>query len=477
MSYKTGIDKQQLSLLPASLDDYVAEEHICRVIYAFIKQLDMNKLGYQYAECKGTGCRPYDPGMMLGLYIYGYLHRVRSSRRLRDEAERNVEVMWLMDGLRPDDKTISNFRMNNKAVLKATFHEFVAMCRKLGLYGEELEVTDSVKIKAQNSLKNHYNKTVVENELGRIEEKISRYLEELDRADREEESEKRPDAEAVRAALKYLRERKSEYEELNGRIAAEGEISTIDPDARMMRNGGDGRKLDVGYNVQTVVDGKYHLITDFEVTNCSSDSGELYKMSRKVKEILEVEEFTHLADMGYYNGEDIAACEAEGVTCLVAKPKTGPEKAKGFNHGDFVYDRETDSYICPRGNRLEYKGRKKPWNGRKESRRYSNYAACKGCPQRSDCTSRKYREIQRLSCRDTLDAVDERTRKNRELYRKRQEIVEHVFGTVKAVWGYRQFLCRGMAKVTGETALAYLAYNIRRTFNIFREAGVKPAFG
>ena len=377
MSYKTGIDKQQLSLLPVSLDEYVSEDHICRVINAFIKQLDMNKLGYKYAECKGTGCRPYDPRMMLGLYIYGYLHRVRSSRRLRDETERNVEVMWLMDGLRPDDKTISNFRTNNKRVLKATFHEFVAMCRQLGLYGEEVEATDSVKIKARNSLKNHYNKTVVENELERLEEKISRYLEELDRADKEEEGEKRPDAASVKAALKYLQERKAEYEVLNGRIAAEGEISVIDPDARMMRNGGDGRKLDVGYNVQTVVDEKYHLVTDFEVTNCSSDSGELYKMSQKAKEILEVEEFIHLADKGYYNGEDIAACEAAGVTCLVAKPQTGPEKAKGFNHRDFVYDRENDSYICPCGNRLKYRSTKKPWNGRKESRGYVNYAGCR----------------------------------------------------------------------------------------------------
>ena len=477
MSYKRGVDKRQLTLLPTSLDEYVPEEHICRVINAFTKQLNIETLGYKYSECKATGCRPYDPRMMLNLYIYGYLHRVRSSRRLRDETERNVEVMWLMDGLRPDDKTISNFRKDNTGALRETYREFVKMCRRLDLYGGEIEATDSMKVKAQNSLKKHYSETVVKNEITRIDKKISEYLNALEEADKEEEGERRPGRGSIKAALEYLAKKKEKYEKLSERVAAEGEISTVDPDARMMRNGGDGRRLDVGYNVQTVVDSKNHLIVEFEVNNCSSDSGQLHKMSEKAKEILEVEMITNLADSGYYNGEDIAACEADGVTCLVPKHTTGPKKAEGYDHSDFIYERESDSYICPCGNRMEYKHVKKRSANGKENRRYVNQEACRQCPRKSECTTYRYREILRLVYQDTLDKVDERTRENKELYRKRQEIVEHVFGTVKGVWGYRQFLCRGNPKVTAETAMAYLAYNMRRFFNINKENGLKLALG
>ena len=477
MRYKTGVDKQQLTLLPVSLDEYVSEAHICRVIYAFTEQLKMGDLGYKHAECKSTGCRPYDPRMMLNLYIYGYLHRVRSSRRLRDEAVRNVEVMWLLDGLRPDDKTISNFRTDNKAALKQTFREFVQMCRTLGLYGGEVEATDSTKVRANNALKNNHNETTVKNALSKIDRKISDYLEALEQADNEEQEEKTPDAEAIREALEQLRRRKEKYEGLKAQVAEQGEVSTVDEEARMMRFGGDERHLSVGYNIQTIVDSKYHLIVDFEVTNCASDSGNLHRMSAKAKEALGVEHIINLADSGYYNSADIVACEEDGVTCLVAKGRPGgPQKAAGFTHECFVYNREEDVYTCPGGDRLEYKRNKKHVSGR-EYRVYANYEACGICPCKAECTKGKFREVQRLACQDTLDVVDERTRSNRELYRKRQEIAEHPFGTIKAVWGFKQFLCRGKAKVTAETALSYLAYNMRRVFNISQETKLKLAFG
>ena len=240
--YKTGIDRKQLTLLPVSLDEYVCEDHICRVINAFIEQIDLFGLGYKYAEYKDRGRRPYDPRKMLNLYMYGYLHRIRSSRRLRDEARRNVEVMWLMEGLTPDDKTICNFRTDNKEALRGTFREFVQMCRGLGLYGEEVAATDGVKMRANSSLKNHYNETVVNNELGRIEKRINEYLEALEEGDKEEAEGKEPGGKEIKAALEALKEKKKEYEALKERVSEEGEISTVDADARLMRSGGGRTK-------------------------------------------------------------------------------------------------------------------------------------------------------------------------------------------------------------------------------------------
>jgi transposase len=475
MSYKIGEDKKQPLLLPASLDEYVPKDHICRVICAFTEQLDMAGLAYKYAECKTTGCRPYNPRMMLNLYIYGYLHRVRSSRRLRDEARRNVELMWLMEGLQPDDKTICNFRKDNAKALRLTFREFVRISREIGLYGGELVATDGTKIRANNSLKNNHGRIVVGNEIARIENRINRYLAILEQGDKEEEGEVQPSGEEIREALERLKQRKVKFEGLKRRTEEEGEVSTVDPDARLMRSGGEGRPLDVCYNVQTVVDSKNHMIVDFEVINRANDSGELYKMSEKAKEAMGVQRLTNLADRGYYNSKEIAACEGSGVRCLVAKPKHGgPKKAEGFNHEDFVYDREKDQYICPKGNRMRYTGNKKHISGR-EYRAYANYAGCGKCQCKAECTTFRYREVLRLQCQDILDEVEERTRKNKALYRKRQEIIEHVYGTIKAVWGYRQYLCRTLAKVAAETALTCLAYNMRRAFNTYKGNGLKLA--
>ena len=475
MGYKAGIDKKQLLLLPPSLDDYVPEDHICRVISAFTGQVDIAALGYKYATCKDTGSPPYDPRMMLNLYIYGYLHRVRSSRRLRDEAARNVEVMWLMNGLTPDDKTVCNFRADNSKALRKTFRAFTVMCREMQLYGGELEATDSVKFRADNSRKNNHNQATVERELERIDKKISEYLAALEQGDREEAGAEEPSGEAIKAALERLRQRKVKFEGLQARVKTEGEVSTVDPDARLMHSGGDARPLDACYNVQTVVDSKHHLIVDFDLAERSDDKGNLLNMGERAKEVLGVEEITNLADKGYYDGQDIAACEAAGITCLVAKPKPGGDaKAEGFSRERFVYDRANDCYICPCQNRMQYMRNQKHSDG-KVYRLYAHYGACRTCPKKGECTKAKHRRILRPLYQDTLDLVDERTRKNKALYRKRQEIVEHPFGTIKAVWGYKQFLCRGKVKVAAEVSLAYLAYNMRRVVNIMAEKAKKEA--
>jgi transposase len=473
MSHKIGIDKKQQLLLPKSLDEYVSEDHICRVIQAFTGQLNIKALGFKYAECKQTGSRPYDPRMMLDLYIYGYLHRVRSSRRLHSETIRNVEVMWLLDGLSPDDKTISNYRKDNALAIHKTFNEFARMGRELGLYGGTLIAVDGTKIRAVNSRDNNYNKAAVEKEQRRIEKQINDYLTALDENDALEEEEEEPSAEAIRAALEKLKQRKEKCEKVEKQLATEREVSTVDPDARLMHCGGDARPFNVCYNVQTAVDSKNHMIVGFDVTNEPYDSGNLDKMTGKAMEVMRVESLTCLADKGYYNGRDLAACERKGVMCLVAKPKLGgTRKAEGYTRLSFEYDKGEDCYICPSKNRLKFTGIYKGADG-VESRRYGNYAACKGCTVKRNCTNYS-RVILRRPDEDMLGIVEERTLKNKALYRRRSEIIEHPFGTIKSVWGYRSFLCRTKAKVSAETALAFLAYNLRRFMNIMTENGTNP---
>jgi hypothetical protein len=268
-----------------------------------------------------------------------------------------------------------------------------------------------------------------------------------------------------------LNKRKVKFEELLERVQAEKEVSTVDPDARLMRLGGDARPLDVCHNVQTVVDSKHHLIVDFEIINRSDDKGNLRSLSESAMEALDTDAVTVLADKGYYDGEDIVACEENGVMCLVAKPLAGgTEHSDGFARGDFHYNRENDCYTCPCQNRLRFMRTQNNSDG-KEYRVYTNYPACVQCLRRSECTHSKYRKILRLPYQDAMDVVDERTRNNKELYRKRSEIVEHPFGTIKAIWGYKQLLCRGKQVVNAETALAYLAYNLRRAVSIFKENG------
>lgn len=456
-----------------SLDDFVGENHICRVISAFTERLDMEKLEYKYAKCKETGCPPYDPRMMLNLYIYGYLNRINSSRKLRDEARRNIEVMWLMDGLTPDDKTICNFRKDNTKALKLTFRGFSEMCRELGLYGGKIVAIDGTKIRANNSRKNNHNRITVERELSNIEKRIKEYINKLDEMDSLEQAENELSEEEIHTALEGLRQRKKKFENLYSRLKEESEISTVDPDSRLMRQNGDGRTLDVCYNVQTAVDAKNSMIIDFDVNNQPDDKGNLFYMAKSTKRVLKANHITVLADKGYYNGEDILACEKNDISCLVAKPKSGGlKKEVGFSIKEFKYDKNSDTYICPNKKIFRFMRNQQHSNG-KQYRFYANFSACTKCEIREKCTRSKYRKILRLPYQDVLDNVDSRTSNNLSLYKKRQEIVEHPFGTIKSNWRFRQFLCRTKPKVTAEMALAYLAYNLRRLTSIFKENSVK----
>jgi transposase len=476
MPYIQGENREQMTLTPLCLDDYIEADSICRIIAAYVGSLDMTALGFKYAETKDTGRPPHNPASMLMLYLYGYLNRVRSSRRLEAETKRNVEVMWLMEKLTPDDKTICNFRKDNAKALKKVFREFSLWCSRQGLYGKELVGVDGSKIRANSSRRNIHTQKGTEKELASVEKKISEYMNELEKNDTAEQSEPKLSPEAIHEVLKRLSEKKDTLQDWLKQIDANGgkEISTVDPDARLMHQGGDGRSLDACYNVQTVADEKHKLIVDFEVSTCPDDKGALPNITESAKEIMGIDKIDVVADKGYYDGEDIQRCEKNATTCFVPKVD-GYVKApdQNYNRENFKYNKETDSYLCPCGAVLIYKKHKKRHDGQSD-RVYSNFAVCKACLYREHCTKDKRgREIFRNPNQDALDCVNKRmnTDEGRQTFRERKKIIEHPFGTVKHIWGYRQFLCRGQEKTTAEQSLTFLAYNFRRVYNIFKETG------
>jgi transposase len=476
MAHIQGEDRNQLALAPLCLDDYIEENSICRVIMAFVSKLDLASLGFKYALPNEMGRPSYNPSHLLMLYIYGYMNRVRSSRRLDAETRRNIEVMWLMEKLTPDDKTISNFRKDNAKAIKSVFRAFSVWCSENGLYGKELVAVDGTKIRANSSWKHIYTLDSAKKGLEKIDNKISRYMEELDSNDKSEADESAPLSEDVAEALSRLNKKKEKLNELvceleKGEVK---EISTIDPDARIMRQGGDGRARDACYNVRTVVDSKHKLIVDFENSTCANDIGTLSRSVGNAKDIMGIPKITAIADSGFYDGMDFERCEQNGITCYVAKLNRGsraPTPEYALQH--FKYNRIEDCYICPRGQKLEFSRFHR--NKEKVMRVYTNPIACRTCKHHEDCTSNKrgYREINRVPSQDMADAVDNRMASNegRQHMEERKKIVEHPYGTIKKVWGFGNFLCRGLEKTTSEASLAFLAYNIRRAYRIFNENG------
>jgi transposase len=480
MGYVRGEDREQLALMPMCLDDYIGTDNICRVIAAYVGSLDMAALGFKYAEQKDTGRPPYAPASMLMLYLYGYLNRIRSSRRLEAETKRNVEIMWLLEKVTPDDKTICNFRKDNAAALSKVFREFSIWCNRQGLYGKELVAVDGSKVRANSSRKNIHTKTLTAKELWDVEKKISEYMKALEEKDAEEEA--TPSPEAIRKTLERLNEKKVKLREWQEQIEANGgkEISSVDPDARIMKQGGDGRNFDACYNVQTVVDDKNKLIVDFDVTTCPNENGTLPKITESAKEIMGVDEVSVVADRGYYNGADIEECEQNGTKCYIpAKGDLRPAPDPRYNKKHFKYNAEKDYYICPEGHEFS---RKFEYNRRGQSIDgvYYNTKACQECPHREQCTTDKKhgRKILRIQYQNTLDIIDSRMKSEagRERFSERKSIVEHPFGTTKQIWGYKQYLCRGLEKVTAEQSLTFLAYNFRRVCKIF-EGNFKDLIG
>ena len=466
-----GLDRCQSTLFPETLDDFVADDNPVRVVEGFVEGLDLGGLGFGGVDPKATGRPAYHPSVLLKLYIYGYLNRVQSSRRLEREAGRNVEVMWLTGRLVPDHKTIADFRKDNGAAIRQVCAQFVALCRQLGLLATASVAIDGSKFKAVNNRDRNFTSAKMKRRMAQVEESVARYLHQLDSADRQEPSE------ALVLRTSRLKEKiaklKEEMERLKAldverRLSPDQQISLTDPDARSMATSGRGSGV-VGYNVQAAVDTEYHLIVSHEVTTVGNDRAQLSPMAKQTKAILEVEALDVVADRGYFSSEQILACEQAGISVTVPKPMTSGSRAKGrFVRADFRYLADEDVYICPAGERLKYSFTNEE-KGLTLRRYWTN--ACQDCAIKQDCTTGKMRRITRWQHEHLLDAVQRRLDETPQAMRQRRETVEHPFGTIKARMGATHFLMKRLKNVRTEMALSVLAYNLTRIMNIM---GIGP---
>jgi len=468
MGYIEGQDRNQIIMFPESIDEYISDDNSVRVIDAYVEQLDMEKLGFQRTTAPVMGRPPYSPKDLLKLYLYGYLNRVRSSRRLEHEAIRNIEVIWLLKKLKPDFKTIADFRKDNKKALKAVFRDFTKLCDEWNLFGKELVAIDGSKFRASNSKRNNYSAKKLERHIKYIDEKIENYMRELDEGDTTETCDRKPDASEIKEKLQQLRERKNKYEKYKEHLdkTGENEISTTDPDARLMCN--NNNNVDVSYNIQTTVDSKHKIIVDFKVSQKPNDLGELDNMALRAKKLFKGKEFEALADKGYYKAEDLKKCVENGITPYVTKQIYSNGTGDRDFYGDrFKYDKDKNVYICPTGKELYYARDRKQKGKGIIGHEYRNYEACKNCEFKDRCTkSEKGRVICRHVDQDFLDTIDLQTELNMEKYKLRQMIVEHPYGTIKRSWGAYYFLTRRKISVTAEISLSLLVYNLKRVMNI-----------
>jgi len=466
-----GADRDQSTLLPDCLDDWIDESNPVRAVDVFVDGLDLAKLGFDGVVPEATGRPSYHPCVLLKLYIYGYLNRIQSSRRLEREAGRNLEVIWLLKRLTPDDKTIADFRKDNGPAIRKVCAQFVALCRQMGLLTKASVAIDGSKFKAVNTRDKNFTRGKVERRRAQLEESVARYLAQLDTADRQEPSE------ALAAKTAHLKEKLVKLESEMQRLAAmeklmlaspDQQISLTDPDARSMATSGRGSGV-VGYNVQVAVDTEHHLIVTHEVTNSGSDRAQLANIASQTKDVLGVDELQAVADRGYFSGEEILKCHDAGIAVTLPKPMTSGIEARGrFGKQDFVYLSDEDVYRCPAGERLKYYYTNEE-KGQKLRRYWTN--ACRHCALKSRCTTGPQRRITRWEHEHVLEAVQKRLDENPQAMRQRRETVEHPFGTLKMRMGATHFLMKRLPKVATEMALHVLAYNLTRVMNI---VGVKP---
>ena len=469
--FVSGVDRGQSTLLPECLDDFIDESNPVRVIDAFVDALDLGELGFDGVIPEATGRPSYHPSLLLKLYIYGYLNRVQSSRRLEREAGRNVEVMWLLGRLVPDHKTIADFRKDNGPALRKVCARFVELCREMGLLTTASIAIDGSKFKAVNNRDKNFTRAKVERRRAQLEESVARYLSQLDTADRQEPTE------ALEAKATRLKEKLANLTEEMAKLAAyeermlaspDQQISLTDPDSRSMATSGRGSGV-VGYNVQVAVETEHHLIVTHEVTNTGSDRAQLANIAKQAKAVLQTDKLEAVADRGYFNSPEILACHEAGITVTLPKPLTSGAKSDGrFGKQDFVYIAEEDVYRCPAGERLPYRYTNE--EGGKVLRRYWTNV-CPKCPIKSHCTTGPERRIARWEHEHLLEAVPRRLDENPQAMRQRRETVEHPFGTIKARMGATHFLTKTLPKVAAEMALSVLAYNLTRVMNI---VGIKP---
>ena len=473
-TFKAGMDREQVSFLPPRIEDYVERDNPVRAIEAFVCGLDLLELEFQHAEYGGgPGQPPYDPADLLKLYLYGYLNRVRSSRNLAREAERNLEVIWLLKALRPGYRTIANFRRDNSKALKAANRKFVVLMRELGLVGATLVAIDGAFFHGDASKASIKSRKRLEAELVAVDRDIEAYHREVEANDAQEQAQSSSDsggdggdmAEKVAALMEKRARTEADLKRLEQ--SGEAQLSTTDADARLLSKSG---QVVSGYNVQIAVDEKHKLIVASEVVNDGNDTGQLYEMAKAAKEALEVETLEVVADAGYFNGRALKECEDNGIVAYVpSATRTGRLEAQGrFTHEDFAYDAAENAYRCPAGALMRPTKTPKINGNRREAVYLSRKSACDACTLRARCLSPKARTraIYRWEHQEVIDRHCERMKHATDRMKQRKSLVEHPFGTLKCRAGYRHFLVRGFNKVRGDWSLMALCYNFARVLTI-----------
>jgi len=467
-----GQCRTQGTLLPEQLDDFVADTNPVRVVDIFVDELDLGKLGFEGITPAQTGRPAYHPAVLLKLYIYGYLNRIQSSRRLEREAQRNVELMWLTSRLTPDFKTIANFRKENGKAIRGVCRQFVALCHQLGLFEETLVAIDGSKFKAVNNRDRNFTSAKLQRRMEEIEASINRYLTALDTADRQAPEVAQAKTARLNEKIAALKAQMKALKEIEVQLEAtpDKQISLTDPDARSMKTRGTGI---VGYNVQTAVDAKHHLIVAHEVTNIGTDRDQLSPMSKLARSAMETKQLTVIADRGYFKGEEILACENAGITVFVPKTTTSNAKADGrFDKADFIYDAQRDEYTCPAGQRLIWRFSTIE-RGMKFHKYWSSH--CQQCTLKDRCTPSPNRRMTRWEHEGVLESMQSRLDQIPEAMRIRRQTVEHPFGTLKSWMGSTHFQMRTLGRVSTEMSLHVLAYNLKRVIAIMGVGALSQA--
>jgi transposase len=454
-------------LLPQSLDDYVADSNPVRVVDVFVDELNLGKLGFDGVDPAATGRPAYHPAALLKIYIYGYLNRIQSSRRLEREAQRNVELMWLTGRLMPDFKTIANFRKDNGKAIRNVCRQFVVLCQQLNLFTDVLVAIDGSKFKAVNNRDRNFTSAKLQRRMEEIESSINHYLTALDTADRQEPEVAKARTERLEDKIAALKAQMQQLKEVEIKLNAspDKQISLTDPDARSMKTRGTGI---VGYNVQTAVDAKHHLIVAHEVSNIGSDREQLTAMAKQARDAIGVHELTAVADRGYFKSEEILACHEAGITVIVPKSTTSGAKSDGrFDRADFIYDARRNEYRCPAGERLIWRF-KSIEHGLTLNRYWSSN--CQTCSMKDQCTPSKQRRVSRWEHESVLEDMQSRLDHAPESMRIRRQTVEHPFGTIKSWMGSTHFLTKTLDRVSTEMSLHVLAYNLKRVMKLLGTA-------
>lgn len=467
-----GEHRGQGTLLPESLDDYVSDTNPVRVVDVFVDELNLVNLGFEGVIPPDTGRPAYHPAILLKIYIYGYLNRIQSSRRLEREAQRNVELMWLTGRLIPDFKTIANFRKDNSKAIRGVCRQFVVLCQQWGLFGENLVAIDGSKFKAVNNRDRNFTSAKLKRRMEEIESSINRYLTALDTADRQEPTSSGAKTVRLEEKIAKLKVQMKELQAIEIRLndSPDKQVSLTDPDARSMMTRGTGI---VGYNVQTAVDAQHHLIVAHEVTNVGSDRDQLSSMAKQAREAMASDSLSVVADRGYFKGEEILACHNADITAYVPKPMTSGAKADGrFNNDAFIYDAANNHYVCPSGETLIWRFSSVE-KGMKLHRYWSS--KCQGCALKTQCTPSKQRRIRRWAHEAILEEMQVRLSNTPDMMRVRKRTVEHPFGTLKQWMGATHFLTRRLDGVSAEMSLNVLAYNMKRVMKILGTSSLMKA--